>query len=167
MVPGCSCSQEQLSKNNLQSEISTNICKQGWKQEQNPKQGSEGQVPKQGSQAKLRKPGSRARSQWTGLKQTGKVSKNRFPRESSQEQVTRQCSQERVPKNRLPRTGSQARFRSVKQRVQEQLPRQGSKNIEQQNQENCKVWRLVLITEWRDWRRTSFASKHDTALAHG
>ena len=43
--------------------ISKNSCKQGWKQEQNPKQGSEGQVPKQGSQAKLRKTGSRARSQ--------------------------------------------------------------------------------------------------------
>ena len=35
--------------------ISKNSCKQGWKQEQNPKQGSEGQVPKQGSQAKFEK----------------------------------------------------------------------------------------------------------------
>ena len=56
MFPGTAF-QEQLAKRNF------NICKQGWKQEQNPKQGSEGQVPKQGSQAKLRKPGSRARSQ--------------------------------------------------------------------------------------------------------
>ena len=84
------------------TEISKNICKQGWKQEQNPKQGSEGQVPKQGPQAKLRKAGSWARSHWTGLKQAGKVSKNRFPRESSQETGSQA---------RLPRTGSPARFR--------------------------------------------------------
>jgi len=55
MVSGRSCSREQLFKNNLQSEISKNICKQGWKQEQNPKQlnkvpkqSYEKQVPEQG-----------------------------------------------------------------------------------------------------------------------
>ena len=165
MVSGCSCSQEQLSKNNLHSEISKNICKQ----EQNPKQGSEGQVPKQGSQAKLRKTGSRARSQWTGLKHAGKVSKNRFPRESSQEQVTRQCSQEQVPKNRLPRNPKN-RFPSKVpiNKCQATCPRTVAQARFQEHwtTEYCKVWRFVLITEGRDWR-TSFASKNVTALAHG
>ena len=62
-----------------------------------PSKVPKGQVPKQGSQAKLRKTSSRARSQWTGLKQAGKV------------------FQEQVPKRKFPRTGYQA-----------MLPRAGS-----------------------------------------
>ena len=79
----------------LQSEISKHICKQGWKQKQNPKQSSEGQIPKQGSQGKIGKFLSRARSRWTFLKEADTISKNGFPKESSQWPVTRQCSQAR------------------------------------------------------------------------
>ena len=105
-------------------------------------------------------------------KKVPNVTKNRFPskvpmnrfeesRQSFQDQVIRIGSQEQVPKNRFPskvpmnkcqatfpRTVAQARFQ------------------EQWTTECCKVWRNVLITERRNWR-ISFASKNDTALAHG
>ena len=101
-------SQEQLPKQNFEE----NSRKQGWKQEQNPKEGFGGQVPKQGSQARLQKtvPEQGPNEQVCLKKGSGaSFRKNKFPY--------------KVPKNRFPskarmnkcqamfpRTGAQARF---------------------------------------------------------
>ena len=76
---------------------------------------------KQGSQAKLRKTGSRARSQWRGLNQAGKVSKNRFPSKAPKNRFP-----SKVPMNkcqaRFPRTVAEARFpRTVNNRMLQSL----------------------------------------------
>ena len=116
-------------------------------QEQNPKQGSEGQVPKQCPQAKLRK---QVPEQGPNEQVWSKQAK--FPRTGSQERVPKNRFPSKAPKNRFPskvpinkcqatcpRTVAQARFQ------------------EHWTTEYGKVW-IVLITERRDWR-TSFASR--------
>ena len=168
MVPGCSCSQEQLSQEQLakrnfnqhlqarleaRTESPSKVPKDRFLNKV-PKQSYENQVPEQGPNEQV----------W-----------------SKQAKFPRTGSQERVPKNRLPGNAPKSGFLRIGS--QEQVPKQGSEVSSNVSKNSCpgkvprtlnnrirrtaKVWRLVLITEWRDWRRTSFASKHDTALAHG
>ena len=84
---GCPCCPKQLAKNNFPGKTSKNTCKQGDKQEQNPKQDYEKQVPKQGPTEQVSR-----QVRFPSKFRRNRLPRNRFASMVFQEQVLRQGS---------------------------------------------------------------------------